>query len=87
MQMGGRDVWEVSVGPFTLDVRLAEELGWTESEIKDAATAMRLLSRGCTLSASLRSGRACEHCGGSQMQAGITACEMCGRKDANNGGA
>jgi len=57
-----RDIEEISVGPITLDVKLAREIGWDDDAIREAEIGLRLISRGASAGFDFRSGRVCEHC-------------------------
>lgn len=73
-----RDIEEISVGPITLDVELAREIGWDDEAIREAEVGIRLISRGAGMGHDFRSGRVCEHCqAGKQKHPGF--CSACGQ--------
>ena len=72
-----RDIEEVSVGPITLDIKLARQIGWDDEAIREAEVGIRLISRGAGVGRDFRSGRTCEHCYASKP-AHPGVCAACG---------
>lgn len=73
-----RELDDVGVGPFSLDLRMARELGYSDDEITAAIGALQLLARGAETTRHIRSGAQCEHCGARKPTHTFGACGACG---------
>lgn len=71
---------EIGVGPISIRVDMARELGWSDDEIRGAFLAIRLISLGTSRARELREGRACESCQATDARPEYLPCVMCGRK-------
>jgi hypothetical protein len=72
-----RETKDVSVGPISLDIELAREIGWDDDAIREAEIGIALISRGASMGHDFRSGRVCEHCSaGKPREPGV--CAACG---------
>lgn len=70
---------EVGVGPFSFDITMARDLGYTDEEISACIHAMSMLSRGANETKAMREGRSCEECFGRDPVKKYLPCGGCGR--------
>ncbi len=73
-----RDISESGVGPLSIDIEMARELGWADDDIERAHEALVLIARGAAMTAAMKMGRFCEHCGSCDPKPESLPCGACG---------